>query len=368
MRKTSFRTKNGIVICTAIYIALLLCAEIMLQVRAHYRYGNSMFTKLLYLTKSEGTKPGQFLINEQFNLLMLRPNATVSGSQSTIVSNSLGLRSPEITKDKPGNSFRFAVLGASTVMGAAAKTNQDTFSYMIDSNLQRIHPTIPFSFLNAGIAGYDSSAQVNLYNRVVAPFNPDLLIIYTGVMDFSQLCSSTNSSISETGGNSFEMPIPKWVMTYDLITKNTLWSNPSNAELLSPEAIKNSANGYKKNIVILVNEMKSKGGDVIVMGNAKSYRPEMPIQKQLELSALASFHYPCMKLPELYLAYSEYNQALADIADKYGIIYIDTESLVPGGDTYFVDPVHFTKQGETIIAKGLSEQIEEILISKGIVN
>ena len=184
-------------------IAMLLMGEVALQVRTHVKFGTSV------LNAMTGDTTYQF--NEDLGLKLLRPSASIVGSDATIVTNSLGLRSPEIAPDRPlllgaaaghdddptsseiapvqpQNGVRIAVVGASTVVGAYTRSNEQTFPYVLQRLLRERYPGHSIDVINAGIAGFSLADQQSLIERLLSSFDIDLIILYTGFNDIGGYC------------------------------------------------------------------------------------------------------------------------------------------------------------------------------------
>src|SRR5688500_9743784 len=111
------RTPHGSRIASVLLLFLLILVgvELALQVRSHVRYGQSIFNVL--------TEETRYVLDPATGLRLLRPNRTFSGSESIVRTNSLGLRGPELPVVPARGTLRIAVIGASTVMGAYARDN-----------------------------------------------------------------------------------------------------------------------------------------------------------------------------------------------------------------------------------------------------
>lgn len=343
-----------------VVILLLVTAEATLQIRAHYRYGNSMFTKVLQYFGYADTKK-LFQYNDDLGFFTLTPNIIHSSKKITTKTNNLGIRSPEITAAKEEGEFRYLVIGASTIQGASAETNEDLFSYKLNKLLSEKYKNTKISFLNAGIAGLKLEQQIVFYERVLKHYKPDLVVVYTGVNDFEKFCA-TNSGDSEENYGLPGLSLPKWVLSYELITKNTTWSKPDHAAssslIVSGDMIK--ADEYRSGLSNLVGSIRETGAIVYLLSNAKSYRVSMPLDQQKSLSRLSTYYYPCLDLDLLYTAYSKFNQSIKAVAAEIpGARFVDTESIIPGGSRYFSDPVHFSEVGETLLSESIASMIFE---------
>ena len=96
--------------------------------------------------------------------------------------NSLGYRGPEVSRERPAGVYRIVLLGGSTTHGYGVDDEET-----IDAHLRRIleakYPDRSFEVVNLALGGYDS---YQLYERMKVDglaFEPNLLIVNSGVND-----------------------------------------------------------------------------------------------------------------------------------------------------------------------------------------
>lgn len=104
---------------------------------------------------------------------------------STVTTNSLGFRSPELDSDKPS----MAILGDSMVFGYGVEDDETLSAY-----LQSVFPS--YNVINAGVPGYDLEQETATYEYKIAPLRPELLIL---VFYFNDFIDSGRSWVDEDG-------------------------------------------------------------------------------------------------------------------------------------------------------------------------
>ena len=339
--------KTFLVISLTVFSLTLL--ELLLQIRAHYKYGISIFNA----TESESP----YFVNPLFGVTTLRPNNQVSGAASIIVSNSLGLRDDEIPIEKAENEIRLVYLGASTVMGAYAANNQETSSNILEQMLNSQNSSGPkYQVINAGIAGLTSYSQAKLLRKLVSDYNIDGAIIYTGLNDLTSNCKKE----PENKGKSYQLPqvtLPKWLLTYDLLVKNTVSIRSSLANEHLPKAeLSINTSQYANGLNVILDVLKQNHTPSLFITNGKAYRTDQPEPEQMTLSENARYFNDCFGLKDLYIAYDKYNHEVIKVANSYDqAVLLALEDIVPGGQTYFADASHLTLKGEKILAKAILE-------------
>jgi hypothetical protein len=120
--------------------------------------------------------------------------------------NSLGFRSPEISRPKPASTVRLAFLGSSTTYSAEVSSNEKTWPHLVTEALQRHWPEVTFDYINnAGVPGYSVQHTLRNLEHRVAPLEPDVVVIYEGFNDLSgngfHLAASKGSLLSRRRGH-----------------------------------------------------------------------------------------------------------------------------------------------------------------------
>lgn len=334
-------------------ILLFLLVEIGLQFRAHVKYGNSLITT--------SKKQSMYYRDSRFGLKLLRPNFVTKGSQAAIESNSLGLRSPEISLTKPPGVLRVAIVGASTVMGAVTKSNGETISYQMERFLQPHFPNKQVQVINAGIPGHGLTDQRKMIEFVLKPLLPDYLVWYSGFNDISAYCRPTKDQKKSVQGIP-KPELPKWLLSVELLTKNTVDLKTVAAKrtgLKDPSNIDTSK--YQRNVEEVMQYVQSIGVPMLVLTNPRAYRREMPREEQQALSVTARYYNPCFDLDGLHDIFDVHNQLIVVAASKHGFPVLLLDRELAGGSRHFADSTHLTYAGTERAASIISEEIVDQL-------
>ena len=108
----------------------------------------------------------------------------IPNQQSQTVSiNNLGFRGEEFSIEKPSDTYRIFMLGGSTMFGYGATSDQTTIPGYLQESLKEFNSKYTIEVINAGIQGADSFSELNLLERKLINFAPDLVIIYDGWND-----------------------------------------------------------------------------------------------------------------------------------------------------------------------------------------
>jgi len=323
-------------------VCFLVAFEIALQVRSQLRNGQSVFNAVSGETR--------YVIDEPTQLKIFRPNHVFHGDAIEIRTNVYGLRSPPVSVRKPAGTIRIAVIGASTVMGAYAPKNEDTFSSRLGRLLELSHPTIHMEVINAGIPGYGLSDETQMLEKMILPLHPDIVIVYSGFNDFAEYCRNQPMTQSHrVRGERLGLPLinlPSWLMSVEMIHKNTVVLRPSLASKshLPAEAV--DLTPYKQKIEELIQVAKQANVKLVFSTNARAFRRDQPLPVQEELSETARYYYPCFDTAGLNTLHERHNKAILEVTKSYDIPSVRLDDLIPGGRRYFVDSNHFSNEGE----------------------
>jgi lysophospholipase L1-like esterase len=110
-----------------------------------------------------------------------RPSYSYGDGRARYTNNSLGLRGPEITVEKPAGMMRVVVVGGSTVYGAL-DDDSETLSVQLEALLrQQLGGDI--QVINGGAPGYDSLRELVLTRSQLLDLQPDVVVDLDGLND-----------------------------------------------------------------------------------------------------------------------------------------------------------------------------------------
>lgn len=334
-------------------LLLLFCGEFVLQARSHIKTGRSALNLL--------TAQSTVVFNQNMGINTYRPGLVVPDSKTGKVKmaiNSLGLRSPEIG-EVAADEIRLAVVGASTVAGAYANSNEETFPQILAS-LIRVDTDRPVNVINGGVQGLSLREIGILTSEIVIPERPEMIIIYTGFNDITGVCKTG----ADPGGAQWRPPtfeLPSWVMSQDMIRKNTTFLRAQrlfSSNLVAPRDV--DFTDHRKILEGMVADIRSHGIEPVLMTNARAY-VNVAKELQADLAASSLYYYYCLNLPGVIEVGEMYNQMIADVAMEQSVQLIDLSTVMPGGKEYFVDGGHFTFKGESFVGQTIYDAIRHKL-------
>ncbi len=117
---------------------------------------------------------------------LVRGNRSSKFFGSTIATNSLGLRGPEVARDK-GSAFRILCVGESTTMGQTLFATDVPWPERLQQLVAARGGKREVQVLNAGFAGYDLRHSLIRLRRFLLDLQPDLVVVYHGYNGFWML-------------------------------------------------------------------------------------------------------------------------------------------------------------------------------------
>lgn len=106
----------------------------------------------------------------------------VGRSEVPIRTNSLGLRSAEVTQPKPADVLRILALGDSVTFGWGLR-GEDTYPSQLASLLATLRPNQRFEVINAGVSGYGTWQQALWLKDEGLDLEPDVVVLQTHLND-----------------------------------------------------------------------------------------------------------------------------------------------------------------------------------------
>lgn len=104
------------------------------------------------------------------------PNVTIKYKGSIFSSNEWGFRDKYYSKEKPLNTIRIAIMGASIEMGSGVD-NDKVFENLLEEKLN-LEEEVNYEILNFSIPGYQIPQQYALLESKVVEFNPDYVFLF----------------------------------------------------------------------------------------------------------------------------------------------------------------------------------------------
>jgi len=101
----------------------------------------------------------------------------------TINVNSHGLRGPEISIEKPENTYRVIIIGGSTTFGHGSSSDDTTIPAFVQKKFDKENLSKNIQVINAGVNSLYSFTETYHIKNKLMKFNPDLIVNYGGGND-----------------------------------------------------------------------------------------------------------------------------------------------------------------------------------------
>ena len=350
--RLSSRAKWTILVVLALALVALVAvsAEYAIRVRQTRAYGTAETVEKYYT------------VDRQTGLRV--PIANLKSGR--IATNSLGFRGPEIQVPKPAGTLRIAFLGASTTWCAEVSGNDMTWPHIATDGLRRAFPGHAFDYVNAGVPGYIVRASHKNLEYLVAPLEPDVIVIYHATNDMSIELRELAAAKGVIENPRVEPP--SWLadhfLLWNLAEKNfRVWVAQQKAEANVGRLEVDAATlgePFRRDLTALVRASQRHARLVVIATFSTQLRADQAPERQLRASASALYYMPFMSPSGLLASYARYNQVIREVAAATGAVLVDGENDIPGDPQHFADTVHFTDAGSSAMAartvRALSQQ------------
>ena len=270
----------------------------------------------------------------------------------------------DVTVPKPEGLIRINCLGESTTANYIVH-NDKSYSYPmeLEKYLQKQMPNKDIEVNNFG-QGYWTSAEILIkFLLDVIDTEPDIIIIYYGYSElpvyltkgFQNDFSHARRSLAETAYlYKYASIIPHIPLAfYNYLVTRLCYQNIrfSLVESITKGEININSefigiNVYKRNIEFIINICQAHGVNVV-------------------LSTQSHYLHDNIKNNKLHNKYRQglilENRAIRALAEKYSIPLVDSFSLIPSEDKYYVDDVHLSPEGMKLLAKNISCPVMEFI-------
>ena len=99
----------------------------------------------------------------------------------TLNINNFGFRGPDISYEKPADTFRIFMLGGSTTFGVGASSDSTTIAGFLQQYFEQENLPKKIQVINAGKSSFFSLHETQLIKSKLLEFEPDLFIVYDGL-------------------------------------------------------------------------------------------------------------------------------------------------------------------------------------------
>ncbi len=344
-------------VITFITILLVILFEMLLEFSLGHKAGDNRYIRL------------------RENAPHLNWNITPSDEKLTLSEN-LEQKPYRFATDKNGfllpslvhenADLTLAFIGGSTTECMYVDADK-RFHYVVGQSLS--NDTRKVNTINAGVSGNDSLNSINAYLNKIIPLKPNIAILMHNINDLSTLLHEG----SYWNKNAYRSPIVYDDKSLKAFIKTAL---PNSFELLY--RLKSQFTGpvdefahdrgktktfdskhiyqqFEENLTLFISISKAKGIQPILMTQANRFTDEPPKVVMAEFKNLETLGIEYLQFKTLF---DGMNDRIRQVALKHNITLIDLAKNIPPTREYIVDSVHFNNEGSELVAKLITEQLE----------
>jgi len=299
----------------------------------------------------------QNLLYYEQPILHLRPDQ----HSKTVNINSLGFRGPEITKEKPENTFRVFLVGGSTAFGAGATSDDSTITGFLQKKFDNLKLPKKIQIINAGISSSTSFEETYYIKHTLIQLEPDLIIIYDGFNDaqyrvLSDPIISKNEEVKESDEFKFKnFPFYRtpWVI-HDLLSSRTPHNDNS----------KRVDNDSTETIISL---WKSRVKEICQLGKEKEFTTVIAVQPSLITGSknLSDYEFQYIAKTDLDFATSATLKGMKNSLKGFDskCMSVDLSNIFDDiTDPIYLDIVHVNDNGNKIVAEKLYNILLPVIV------
>lgn len=286
----------------------------------------------------------------------LIPNSHAALFQSRFQINSLGFRGKEIPKAK-GNAYRIVALGESTTFGIGLLPDYRPWPELLEQMIrQRINPARPVEVINAGIPGFSIENNVRRLPTDILPLKPDMIISYHGWNGFHFF----SDALPPVFGR--HLPVfkarPLQLLAECEYRLKMIYSKHRllTRKALAPPPVSNlMATTYAKAYEELISVAASNHIRLVLANYSMAVNAASP-------SELVDFYRE--GYPALYWqieANQMHTRLVGLLAREHDLCLVDTHPYLDGRHQFFIDSIHFTQDGDRMMAETMFQGIKPIL-------
>jgi hypothetical protein len=323
------------------------------------KHENMVYSDVPYETKAKICESWLSLLwfwDPETGLYVLEPNQ----HKETVNINSFGFRGPEISQEKQDNTYRIFVVGGSTTISLRAPSDELTHPGFLQEKFDNANLDFEVEVINAGIPSFASTQELDLIQKKLIKFQPDLIIVYDGSNDINLPYGYTpaKTDLRTLIADGFNRYVPFWEtvpVLYHYLSSVT--ENPT------PYSFDDSDTHQK---AVLWQENLKK---VCQLGNENNFSTLIILQPilgtgQKQLTEHEKNQHRLFEHEKVVPAYDLFSKELNDLSNHCTKI-ADFRNIFDNvtDDVYF-DNTHVGYQSNKIIADRIYDEVLPIILKK----
>jgi len=272
--------------------------------------------------------------------------------------NNEGFRGPEISKEKPENTYRIFVVGGSTTFGSGSTSDGTTIPGYLQKEFDNVNLEFKVEVINAGQLGMDSWGETQTVKNSLVHYDPDLIIVYDGINDIGHSYSLIRDGT--TANSAFDE-------FWDKLRVNISFYKTFLAAYKIQNSLADAATGNIKHKDFDQNEIPEKASiwanrmkEICEIGKSKNYETIVFLQPFADpdkkpLTEFEQKTFDLSKLEPIVTAYQHYVDELYEVR-KYCTEATNLSDVFNGiSEPLYTDEAHLGDRGNQIVAKKIFE-------------
>lgn len=287
----------------------------------------------------------------------LTPNFRLRSGTISVSTNALGLRGPEILPRSvrsglAGSTSRIAILGESAAFGYLVRDGQEAARLV--ENLYRGHQH-HVEVINAGVPGYNLYQIPTRYKTLVAPLQPDVVVLYLGWNDLAYVVSESPEArsfrvrpVASAWQRLFAYSVLYGFVHHRLLGAPARMA-PANLHQVVPTP--EGAARFRQNLTELIHAIRADGIRVILCMPACAAHPHVTPGLRALLNQDDSLRQGTERLGEWL------HVTLREMAQRENVEFLDAYQAIAPTEAHLADYIHLTSAGEQALAQLLYQHI-----------
>jgi hypothetical protein len=330
------------------FLAFALALETCARLDDFFRYGAPFFASYTY--------------DNMFTVDAIGRTGKPNARYRDYVLNSLGYRGPEL---KP-NGIRVICIGASETFGLYEDPGKE-FPRQIESDLNSSAPSKNFQVINAGLVGQTAGTAALRIPQYVERVHPRFAVIYPTPANYIWLpwlrkgpaaqSASTpkfDSRALDKIRDAIKRYAPPSLLGY--LRRKDINREAANYGKPMDQVSEESVAVFRSDVSTMIDSFRTYGVRPVLVTHANRFGPNLSEKDREELTAWRRF-YPMLTESGFLEMEKRMNEALRSVAAEKHVPLVDGAAIVPPGDEYFGDAIHFTTKGSSLIASAIAEKI-----------
>jgi lysophospholipase L1-like esterase len=267
----------------------------------------------------------------------------------------------EIPKEKPAGLIRVAAVGDSATFGMEASSDEHVWGARMVAVLNDAGGGRRFDFLNGAVPGYTLEASTAQLTEHIAPFNPDVVIVYQVGTDIS---AHARRQFAADAGSTKPRSVTKFMQETSLLFNLIRVNAAALSSKLMPQRRhdrldERGVREYAKRLARVVGIGKEHNWRVVLCTCPRAFGDRTAPTDEYALAASALAHNPALSLTGLNDAFDRYNEAVRRVANETGVTLVDLDQIVPRRRAYFVDALHLNDLGHQLVGEAIAAAVKD---------